>query len=291
MDKYQFNPAYGGLDYSLVINAHTRTQWQGLDQNPRVIGVNAHLPYYVWSGALGLKATSRSLGVLSHNELSFSYNNVLNLGSGLWSNGLRVGMSQMSVDGAAIMTPDGIYTGGSVNHNDPILLPTQGSGVGLLYEVGTYYKARRLELGLSLTSLPGSNISQDGFTFDKKTHIYAFGQYRFELFEEFDLLQAILLKSDFGAVQTEVSSLVQINGNIFGGIGVRGYSSNSLDAVIVILGIRLTDNITLTYGYDAGISGIRQANEGSHELLLSYNLQKVIGTGLPPKIIYNPRYL
>ena len=291
MDKYQFNPAYGGLDYSLVINAYTRSQWQGLDHNPKLVGVNAHLPYYVWNGALGMRATSRSLGVLSHNEVSFSYNYVLNLGSGLWSNGARVGLSHLGVDGAAIVTPEGIYTGGSVNHNDPILLPTSGSGIGLLYEVGSYYKSRRLEAGLSLTALPGNNIPQDGFVFDKDIHVYAYGQYRFSLFDEFDLLQSILLKTDFGEVQTEVSSIVQINGNIFGGIGVRGYSSSSLDAVIVILGVRITDKITLTYGYDAGVSGLRRVNEGSHELLFSYNLQKVIGTGLPPKIIYNPRYL
>jgi len=290
-DKYQYNPAYAGLDYALSVNVHTRNQWNGLPQSPTFMGVNAHMPFYLWSGAIGVKASTRSLGVQRHSEISGSYNYVLDLGNGLWSNGVSVGMSYLGIDGAAIVTPDGVYTGGSVNHGDP-KLPTSGDvGLGLLWEAGTYYKARSFEGGVTVSGMPGNNVGLDGFTFEKRIHISAYGQYVFQIFGEFDLLQSILLKSNFGSLQTDISSVVRINGNIFGGVGVRGYSSSSLDAVMVLFGVDLTKHMTLTYSYDAGISGLRQVNEGSHELHFNYDIQKIFGKALPPKIIYNPRYL
>lgn len=290
-DKYQYNPAYGGLDYSLSANVHTRSQWQGLDKSPTSIVFNAHMPFYIWSGSVGMQVTSRGLGVLHHRTVTGSYNYVLNLGNGLWSNGARVGLSHLGVDGSAIVTPEGIYTGGSVNHRDPILPNSNTSGLGLQWEVGSYYRTEDLDIGASIGSLPGTDIGLSTFTFDKVIHATAYAEYRFEIFGEYDVMQSILLKSDLNNVQTDITSIIRINGNVFGGLGVRGYSSTSLDAVTVILGAQVNKHVTLVYSYDAGISGLRNVNDGSHELLLNYNLQKAIGTGLPPKIIYNPRYL
>ncbi len=291
LDKYQHNPAYGGLDYSLVANVHVRNQWQGLAESPSDILFNANMPFYIWSGAVGIQVSKKSLGVLSLVNVAGSYNYVLDLGNGLWSNGLRVGISQLGVDGNAIITPDGIYTGGSVNHRDPILTPEGINGIGLSWELGTYYKSDKAEGGLSLQGLPGSDFGLEQFIFNKKLHATAFIQYKFSVFSKFELLQSILLKSDFNIVQSDITSIIRINGNVFGGIGLRGYSSKSLDAISIILGVKVSKHLTLTYSYDAGISGIRRVNEGSHELLVNYNLQKAIRTGLPPRIIYNPRYL
>lgn len=291
LDKYEHNAAYGGLDYSLSANVHYRKQWADLQGSPSNIHINAHLPFYVWSGALGTQIGSRNLGSLNYNSVSFSYNYVLKLSSGLWSNGLRVGVDQLRLSGSSILTPEGIYTGGSINHADPQLQSGLDAGFGLLWELSTYYKSAKWEAGLSLSHLPGTNISLENFVLDKEMHAIFYGQYNFTFLDEFDVLQSILLKTDFGSVQTDITSIVRINGNVFGGIGVRGYSSSSIDAVIILFGVDLSKNVTLSYSYDAGLSGIREVNEGSHGLLLNYNLQKLIGTGLPPRIIYNPRYL
>ena len=290
-NQYQYNPAYGGLDYSVSGSVHVRNQWQGLEQSPSVVLVNCHLPFYIWSGAIGMQVSTRDLGVLHHREVTASYNYVLSLGNGLWSNGLRVGLSQLGVDGTAIVTPTGVYTGGSVNHRDPILPSGSVTGVGLSWQLGTYYKSDKLEGGATLQGLPGNDIETSTASYNKDIHMSVFGQYRFKLMGEYEVLQSILLKSDMRNIQTDLTSIVRINGNVFGGIGLRGYSSSSLDAVSVILGAQVNKHITLIYSYDAGISGLRNVNDGSHELLVNYNLQKAIGTGLPPKIIYNPRYL
>lgn len=290
-DQYRYIPAYAGLDYSLSANIHVRDQWQGIEKNPGFAHLNVHMPFYAWSGALGGQVSTRSAGALRQNDVRFSYNYVMNMRNGLLSSGLSLGVSQLSVSGVDITTPEGIYSSGSVIHNDPVL-PTQFDfGLAPIWSLSTYYKSEYLSLGGSLGGLPGQRYSFENFSFQNNLHAILYGSYTFRVLGEYEVLQSILLKSDFSQVQTDISSIVKINGNVFGGLGVRGYSSRSIDAIIVTLGLRFNKHYTLTYSYDAGISGLRSVHEGSHELLLNYNLQKLIGTGLPPKIIYNPRHL
>ena len=45
------------------------------------------------------------------------------------------------------------------------------------------------------------------------------------------------------------------------------------------------------YAYDYTTSNFGQFNSGSHEIMINYNLNKVIGNPLPARIIYNPRFL
>jgi hypothetical protein len=59
----------------------------------------------------------------------------------------------------------------------------------------------------------------------------------------------------------------------------------------MMAGMKVTQNVTIAYAYDLPISGLSATNLGSHEIMLNYNLNKVFGAGVPPKIIYNPRFL
>jgi len=245
---------------------------------------------YVWSGAVGGMIERQSFGVLTQTSLLGSYNYISDTPFGLLSFGGRVGFSQLSVDGRAIITPEGIYSGG-FTHNDPILLEGQDQGIGLKWDIGTYFYNKKMEFGLAISNVPGLKIGLENTSFRQKTHINGYFQYNFVINEEIELMQSILLKTDFNKIQSDISSLFKINGNIFGGISLRGYSSRSFDAMVLIAGMKLSDHYTLSYSYDIGLSGLRRGHEGTHEILLNYNLRKLIGTGQPPKIIYNPRYL
>ena len=148
-----------------------------------------------------------------------------------------------------------------------------------------------MQAGLAISNLPSSKIGLENTDFGQETHVNGYFQYNFVINDEVELMQSILLKTDLNNIQSDISSLFKINGNIFGGVSMRGYSSRSFDAVVFIAGMRISDQYTLSYSYDLGLSGLRTGHEGSHEILLNYNLRKLIGTGQPPKIIYNPRYL
>jgi type IX secretion system PorP/SprF family membrane protein len=290
LNKYVFNPAYAGLDFSLSANLMYRNQWDGIQGNPRDLSLNVHLPFYLWSGAVGGMVDRQSFGVLSQTSLSGSYNYVSSLQFGLLSFGGRLGISQLSVDGSQIITPEGDYNG-IFTHNDLILLENSDLGLGLKWDAGVFFYNKTIETGVAISHLPQSFISLERTSFGQTTHVNTFFQYNFKIFENIELLQSILLKTDFNQIQSDISSIFRINGNIFGGINVRGYNSRSLDAMAIIAGMKLGNNYTLSYSYDIGVSGLRRAHEGTHEILLNYNLRRILGSGELPKIIYNPRYL
>jgi len=290
LNKYSFNPAFAGLDFSLSANLLYRNQWEGLPSNPSDIHLNAHMPMYVWSGAVGGMIERQSYGVLSQTSLSGSYNYIMDTPYGLISFGGRIGATRLSIDGGAIVTPEGIYEGG-FSHNDPILLEGIDQGIGLKWDIGTFFYNKKVQIGIAISHLPTTKVALEKTSFSQTTHINSYFQYNFTVNEEIELMQSILLKTDLNKIQSDISSLFKINGNIFGGISLRGYSSRSLDAMVLIAGMKISDHYTLSYSYDIGLSGLRRGHEGTHEILLNYNLRKLIGTGQPPKIIYNPRYL
>ncbi|MDQ3015628.1 MAG: type IX secretion system membrane protein PorP/SprF, partial [Bacteroidota bacterium] len=61
--------------------------------------------------------------------------------------------------------------------------------------------------------------------------------------------------------------------------------------LILMAGVRLSSRFYLHYGYDIGLSSLQSVHQGTHEIMIRYNLGKMIGAGLPPRTIYNPRNL
>lgn len=289
-NKYAFNPAFAGLDFSLSANIVYRNQWENLSANPSDIQINAHIPMYVWSGAVGGILERQSFGAFTQTSLSGSYNFITDTPYGLISFGGRLGLTQLTISGERIETPEGIYVGG-FSHNDPILLEGNDQGIGLKWDIGSFFYNKKIQVGVALANIPTTKVGLENTTYSQTTHINGYFQYNFAINEEIELMQSILLKTDLNKIQSDISSLFKINGNIFGGISMRGYSSRSLDALVLITGMKISDHYTLSYSYDIGLSGLRRGHEGTHEILLNYNLRKLIGTGQPPKIIYNPRYL
>jgi len=97
-----------------------------------------------------------------------------------------------------------------------------------------------------------------------------------------------LPRTDFAQTQTDVGAILYYD-NVFGGATIRGYNSNTVDALNFIGGVQLNENVRLSYSFDLGLSGIRTFHEGTHEFIINYNLNKKIRTGEYPPIIYNPR--
>src|SRR5690606_35862747 len=61
-DKYGYNPAYGGMERSLAMGLHYRTQWAGLPGNPEYRALTGHMPMYIWGGGIGFQLTNEEFG-------------------------------------------------------------------------------------------------------------------------------------------------------------------------------------------------------------------------------------
>lgn len=290
LNKYAVNPAYAGLDFSLSVTAAYRSQWNGIEGNPETVYLGAHLPFYIWKGSIGLQLQRRQRGVISMNSFEASYNYIQEMGQGLLSIGGRVGGTLMNIDGAKIITPDGTYDVG-ISHNDPILPISDDLGLGPRWELGIYYYTKSIEVGASVIHLPESKAYFENFTIDNNNQYRVYFEYKKDIYEDIKIKPALYVSTDLNVLQTSLSTIVELNGNVFGGVGVRGYDSSSLESLYMIVGTEFNRNYRLSYSYDYSINGLSDGQVASHEIVFNYNLMKPIATGLPPKIIYNPRYL
>ncbi len=319
INKYGQNPAYGGLERSLSVFTSFRDQNDAFPGNPQTFYAGTDMPFYLWNGALGFTFYNQKTGAFSNTDLKFSYNYVTGTRAGFLSFGARVGVNFLSVNGSSILTPDGNYEGvigarvgvnflsvngssiltpdgnyeGVINHNDPVLDPAAFNGLGLSWEAGVYFMGSRVEGGLVVHDLPTHSYGVGDASYSKAFSVSLFGQYKTTILDDIKLYPSMMVRADADAavVQTDIGCVGYYRDEIIGGLNFRGFSPGSIDALGIIVGTGIGKNYRLIYSYDIGLSGLRKYHQGSHEITLSYNLKKLIGMGLPPRIIYNPRDL
>ncbi len=289
-NKLNFNPAYAGLDHSISLTGGLRTQWTDINFNPQSQYVNVHAPLLFLSSGIGLALENDELGAESTTNITFSYNYQLELGSSLLTFGLGAQMVQKTLDGSLLRTPDGNYEN-IIDHQDDLLPIANENASGISFTAGIYFYSEVFEAGFSVLNLSEPTIDFPSFqpTLSRTYTGYLGGN--IEVNSSLSLHPSIMVLSDFQQTQPQISAILRYNDNIFGGASLRGYNQNTLDAVSVIAGFKLGENITFGYAYDISLSGLRVISNQSHEIMINYNLNTSLGQGIPPRIIYNPRNL
>lgn len=292
LDPFSANPAYAGLQPSLIMTATIRSQWVGLPGQPRTQQVNAHMPLYIFSSGIGIKVENETLGAEQGIKGMLAYDYQLYLGDGILSGGFSAGLVSRSLDGSKLLTPEGTYNEpGNFTHNDDILPTTNISLTIPTVNLGFYYQTEKLEGGIAIQNLNEGSSTQDGVGLKLVRHYYMNAAAHLELNSTLSLHPSISVRTDAREMQTYLSCLVNYNGNIFGGTSFRGYSAKTIDALVLMGGFTLNEKLRVAYAYDLSLSKLRNASSGSHEIQITYNLDQSIGKGRLPKIIYNPRHL
>lgn len=295
LNPYGFNPAFAGLEESLVANAVIRKQWVGLNGSPFSQQFNVHLPWYFLRGGLGVRVENDVIGARRSTAFGLAYNYWLPLGKrGTLSVGIEAGMQQMALSGDRLRTPEGEYEAGTVQHNDNSLPTALVSGSAPVVSAGLYFQNQNWEAGLSVRNITSHEIN---FTENSFAGIAFYRNYFFNFATNFKVgstltvKPAVLLKSDLFQIQTDIGTLVYYNDQFFTGAFYRGFNEKTLDAVVLSAGLKLNSKWTLAYAFDVTLSPLKAVNQGSHEIMLHYNLNMDIGKGRLPGIIYNSRYL
>jgi len=290
-NKYEFIPAYGGLEGSLYLTGNYRSQWQELVGKPVTQRINAHVPVYFLKGAMGASINNRKQGPQGITDFKVSYNYVLSRSWGIFSAGANLGFFQYRLDGSVLRTPDGTYIDGIIDHHDLLLGEDLKASVGGSYGFSLFFINDFVETGISFQQTPTYKINLDEGSFRYQPTINFYAETPIYIFDEYKLSPSILIQSDLIQTQVDIAVTASYSGNIFGGIGTRGYSNNTFDSILLIAGWRFDKNYSLAYAFDVGVSALRTVHQGTHEIQLNYNLNKKIGAGLPPKVIFNPRYM
>lgn len=291
-DKYGMNPAYGGMDRSLAMGLHFRAQWAGIAGNPEQRALTAHMPLYAAQGGVGLRLINEQAGAERQTGISLSYNYVIQTTQGVFSIGLRPGILQKRLDGTLLRAPEGIYEGGVLDHLDGQLPNGVVSGVAPMLDAGLFFSGSRIEAGLSMLGFfPGGISLGDGIRYRPRPGVFACIEYKTGLTETLTLYPGALVKADGVQLQAEAYLRAAWTDKVQALLGLRGFSARSVDALVLGAGIRLSSKFVLHYAYDITLSGLSAVQQGTHELLLRYNLGEIIGAGIPPRVIYNPRNL
>lgn len=293
LNKFNWNPAYAGLDNSLSITGVYRNQWTGLPSqgNPESQSLNMHLPLYILGGGVGIQAENDLLGPERWTSATLAYSYQLDFGGSVLSLGLSGGIVQREIDGRQIRTPGGTYGDFELEHNDPILPFNQESAMTTTFNAGLYFQSERLEAGFSVRHLNEANVEFSTFNLSLVRNYFFFVGGNFEVGRTFSVRPSAFVQSDITQTQVDFSMLIMYEEKFFVGGSLRGYNPNSLDAAALLLGYQISENLQLAYSYDFTLSELSNVSNGSHEILLNYNLNAPIGQGRPPKIIYNPRSL
>lgn len=289
LNPYQNIQAFGGFDRSLSSTLMYRSQWAPIASNPRYLHFNAHLPVYFLNGGAGIIIEQEDLGLESNSTAKISYNFVYRGNFGILSTGISAGLTQKRLFQNDIITPNGEY-GPTINHNDPILSNGTRAGVKTTYGISALWQYNKLTAGIQIDDFFAPAITIDGVNYDGRSVVSLMADYQYPLTEELTLRPSALMVTNLNLWQFHLSMICNY-GNIFGGMNLRGLSQNTIESVGIITGIKFNKHYTIAYSYDLGISSLKNSSEGSHELILKYNLNKIINTGLPPRIIYNPRDL
>ncbi|MCU0345867.1 MAG: type IX secretion system membrane protein PorP/SprF [Saprospiraceae bacterium] len=292
-NKYAFNPAYAGLDNSLSVTGVYRSQWGGLPGGPVSQHFNAHMPMYILGGGVGMGVENETLGSWRQTAFMASYAKQFQVGkASLLSFGLSAGLVQRLLDASKVRTPSSTVDDfGAVSQNDNSITGNDQGGIGPTVHAGVFYQGKNFELGISAINLLGNELDLSGIEFQQERTYFLYTGYRLDLTKSIVVTPSVLVKTDVHQTQIDFSLTAQYNENIFVGGSLRGYNTNSIDAVALIGGFKLNEKISVGYAYDIAVSSLKNVNTGSHEILLNYNLGVPIGKGRAPSIIYNPRSL
>ncbi len=296
LNPYQFNVAQAGLENSLIATLAIRKQWLNLNNSPSSQNLTLHLPFYFLKGGIGLSVENDDIGVTNNSRITASYNFIYPISEKTFlSLGVGGGFSQHRVDGSAFRTSDGNYEPSAFDHKDPILSTSNQSAVSPTFQAGLVLQVENLKIGLSGINLLENSFeleSIDGnIQFFQRRQFFANLVYDYSVNSVLSLLPSILFKTDLIEQQIDYSVLATIDDKYILGGSYRGFESKSQDAIAILVGIKFNEHITLSYSYDLGLSNLKTVHTGSHEILVKYDLNKKIGGGKLPNIIYNPRFL
>lgn len=295
LNPFGFNPAYAGLEESLTANAVVRRQWTGVEGSPFSQQANAHLPWYYARGGIGIRVENDLIGAHRTTVFGLAYNYWLPIGQrSTLSIGLEAGLQQVLLRGDQLRTPEGYYEAGALQHNDNLLPAASVAGRAPLAGIGVYFQNQNWEMGLSVRNITSQEIklAENSFAGIAYNRNYFFNfATNLRVGKSLRVHPALLLKSDFIQTQADLGALVHYNEQFFAGAFYRGFNATTTDALVLASGIRLNSKWTLAYAFDVTLSALKSVNQGSHEIVLHYHLNKDIGKGKLPGIIYNSRHL
>ncbi len=289
-----YNPAGVGNHPAFNAGADFRVQWLGITGQPISQMLYANMPIKQIHGGLGAIVLNDFSGAHRSTTFNLQYAYAKKLSLGMFYGAAEVGLIQYNLQGNKLRAPDGVYANG-IDHNDVKLPEESTNAFSPDLGIGFKLNAKKWNAGLSIKHLYSTpltfttNTGQSG-TVQYKPSLYTSFAYLVVLNSSIELHPSLLFKSDFKKATLDWGAIATYKSKYIAGLGFRGFTPHSFDALAISLGYQLTDKLFLIYSYDLTLSRLIRVSTGSHELSIHYKM----APPAPPvrgKIIYSPRFL
>jgi type IX secretion system PorP/SprF family membrane protein len=260
------NPAYT-TDNQGVANLGLlyRRQWVGVDGSPSTASLFAHTPLGN-NVEVGFTLQTDDIGnvIKEHNlSLDFAYKLRLNKESKI-SFGMKAGFNMFNTDFSQFNLESGSFSS-DPNFSENINKTFVNIGVG------AFYYGRNFYVGVSTPNLINSKYlskNEGLYEMAEERHYFFASGYVYKLNESIKLKPNVMVKAVAGA-----PLIVDVNLNAIYNEKVEfglGYRLN--DALMAMISFRVNKAIRIGYSYDYTATKLNTFSNGSHELLLIYDL-------------------
>lgn len=271
------NPAYAGSRETLSLVGLHRSQWVGIDGGPTTQTFSIHSPMRNEKVGLGLSFINDELGYQNFSFLYADFSYTIQTGNNTkLAFGLKSGFTSYSFDNELFLETDGTMTG------DPSLLGLEdrwGFNVG----AGVFWHSDKWYVGYSMPRILNTDYhKQDGFEALERVSHYLTAGYVFDLGGNTKFKPAAMLKATDGApLSFDLTGNFLFNEKFWLGAGYR--FNESAGALGGLVDFQVSKSLRIGYTYEHPISDIRPYSDGTHEILLMFEI-------FNEKRIKSPRY-
>lgn len=260
------NPAYAGSRESLSIIGLHRSQWAGLDRAPETQTLSGHSPLRNEDIGVGLSFINDKLGYEKFTYLYGDVSYTVHLNRELkLAFGIKAGVTQYKIDEELIEAePSDPGITGIQNRWEP------NFGSGLLLHTDRWY------VGFSaprLLNIDHNDLVIDGINYGiiDKVSYYLTGGYVFDLNDKVKFKPATLIKATNGApLSYDITANFLFNDRFW--IGGSYRINEYTGALGALVDFQVTNQFRIGYAYDHPLSDINQYSNGTHEILLMFEL-------------------
>lgn len=264
------NPGYAANGILEATLLH-RSQWVGIDGAPETqsLSIQGKVREKI---RLGLTFINDNIGAANNLDANgtFSYEIPTGYTTKL-SLGVNAGIDVLKVDWSKGTFEDG---------QDPIFAENLNK-IRPVFGAGAYFHSDQWYLGLSTHNILNSQIysDKDEQVTDRKSQYYFMAGYVIDLSDNLKFKPTILTKHVSGSPIT-----VDVSGNfLIREILSLGLAYRYNDAISALAGVHIAKSFFLGYAYDYSITGLQSYNDGSHEIILKYNLFDAKKRALSPR--------
>jgi type IX secretion system PorP/SprF family membrane protein len=253
-NPFVINPAYAGLNNLLHTQVAFRTQWAGIDGNPKTLNLSGHTSVYNNKGGVGIQIIQDRIGENKNTEVQVAFSYKVRLPGSTLSFGMHAAMINFTGDPGAL----------TIRHpDDPDFISYSefsfNTGAGLLL------KSERYLLGLSAPRLLPATVDRGRTPINVYNQaLYLTGAYIFIVSEKVRFKPTVLLR---GMKNNPVSTDIQANFS-FNDLYTAGILTRNLET-FGLLGSFRYRNLQLGYVFELPTNRSVGSQFSTHEVMLS----------------------